>query len=306
MAADLFCIDLGGTEVKYGIVTGEEQVLAAGSCPTPYRDAAHLIELLTALTEESRARARIGGIAVSLPGSASRDEAGTVVRSGAIGYLRGVPLGQALKERTGMPCALENDGRCGTLGEYRAGALRGSHCGVALVIGTSLGGGIVMDGKLIRGRSDFAGRFAHVLTRDRDGCYTGLGRLIGKEGLRRAVVSACGLPADAPLSGYEIFERVERGDKAARRGLDDFCLPIAALISSIQAILDPDTVVIGGGISSRPILLTAIQEQLNRLDQDYFIPRPASRVVLAQLGNQANLIGAAHVWRTRYKEEAAV
>lgn len=182
---------------------------------------------------------QVDGIAVSLPGSPYGNE-GIVRRGGALKYLRGFPLGEALHKASGLPVTLENDGRCAALGEYCAGALQNAHCGVMLVIGTSLGGGILLDGDILDGFQSFAGRFSHLLVEDSAGNLVRVGELIGKEGLRRAVVSACGLSKDTPLTGFEIFERINSGDSAAQKGLDDFCRPIALLVSNLQIILDPD------------------------------------------------------------------
>lgn len=164
--------------------------------------------------------------------------------------------------------------------------------GVMLVIGTSLGGGILLDGDILDGFQSFAGRFSHLLVEDSAGNLVRVGELIGKEGLRRAVVSACGLSKDTPLTGFEIFERINSGDSAAQKGLDDFCRPIALLVSNLQIILDPDQIVLGGGISAQPTLLESVQRQLNQISAWSSVSRPVSHVELSKLGNRANLVGA--------------
>lgn len=292
----LFAIDIGGTDIKYGVVTPENDVISAGRIPTPYETPEHLVTLLVRLV--SQCPEQVSGIAVSLPGSPC-GEAGIVQRGGALKYLRGFPLGQALHEASGLPVTLENDGRCAALGEYCAGALQNTHCGIMLVIGTSLGGGILLDGEILDGFQSFAGRFSHLLTKDSAGNLVRAGDLIGKEGLRRAVVSTCGLPEKTPLTGFEIFARINSGDSAAQKGLDNFCRPIALLVSNLQVILDPDQIVLGGGISAQPALLESVQRQLSGLSEGSPIPRPVSNIVLSQLGNRANLIGAAEVWRRK-------
>lgn len=297
MSNHLFAIDIGGTDIKYGVVTPENAVISAGRIPTPYKTPEHLVTLLVRLV--SQCPEQVSGIAVSLPGSPCGDE-GIVQRGGALKYMRGFPLGEALHKASDLPVTLENDGRCAALGEYCAGALQNTHCGVMLVIGTSLGGGILLNGKILDGFQNFSGRFSHLLTKDSAGNLVRVGDLIGKEGLRRAVVSACGLPQDTPLTGFEIFERINSGDSAAQKGLDNFCSPIALLVSNLQVILDPDRIVLGGGISAQPALLESVQRQLSGLSEDSPIPRPVSNVILSKLGNQANLLGAAEVWRRKY------
>lgn len=296
MSNNLFAIDIGGTDIKYGVVTPENDIISSGRIPTPYETPDHLVNLLIQLASQFTEQVR--GIAVSLPGSPC-GETGVVQRGGALKYLRGFPLGQALHKASGLPATLENDGRCAALGEYCAGALQNTHCGVMLVIGTSLGGGILLDGEILDGFQSFAGRFSHLLVEDSAGNLVRVGDLIGKEGLRRAVIQACHLPENTPLTGFDIFERINSGDTAAQKGLDNFCLPIALLISNLQVILDPDRIVLGGGISAQPALLESVQRQLTKLSGASPIPRPVSNVALSPLGNHANLLGAAEVWRRK-------
>lgn len=296
MSNNLFAIDIGGTDIKYGVVTPENDVISTGKIPTPYETPEHLVNLLVQLVLQCPEQ--VDGIAVSLPGSPYGNE-GIVRRGGALKYLHGFPLGEALHKASGLPATLENDGRCAALGEYCAGALQNAHCGVMLVIGTSLGGGILLDGDILDGFQSFAGRFSHLLVEDSAGNLVRVGDLIGKEGLRRAVVSACGLSKDTPLTGFEIFERINSGDSAAQKGLDDFCRPIALLVSNLQIILDPDQIVLGGGISAQPTLLKSVQRQLNQISAWSSVSRPVSHVELSKLGNRANLVGAAEVCRRR-------
>lgn len=144
MSNNLFAIDIGGTDIKYGVVTPENDVISTGKTPTPYETPEHLVNLLVQLVLQCPEQ--VDGIAVSLPGSPYGNE-GIVRRGGALKYLRGFPLGEALHKASGLPATLENDGRCAALGEYCAGALQNAHCGVMLVIGTSLGGGILLDAR---------------------------------------------------------------------------------------------------------------------------------------------------------------
>lgn len=296
MSNNLFAIDIGGTDIKYGVVTPENDIISSGRIPTPYETPEHLVNLLIQLASQFTEQVR--GIAVSLPGSPC-GETGVVQRGGALKYLRGFPLGQALHKASGLPATLENDGRCAALGEYCAGALKNTHCGVMLVIGTSLGGGILLDGEILDGFQSFAGRFSHLLVEDSAGNLVRVGDLIGKEGLRRAVIQACHLPENTPLTGFDIFERINSGDPAAQKGLDDFCRSIALLVSNLQVILDPDRIILGGGISAQPALLESVQRQLTKLSGTSPISRPVSNVALSPLGNHANLLGAAEVWRRK-------
>lgn len=158
---EYFGIDVGGTAVKWAVLGEDFSIRERGSLPTDFATADEAVEALTGLIEPYRDR--VSAVGVSAPGGIYEDDAdGTIHRGGALTYMDGCPLGKLLRERFDMPVAVNNDGKCCALGEYAAGALRGCRTGVVLAIGTGIGGGIVIDGRVLRGAHGFAGEFSFL------------------------------------------------------------------------------------------------------------------------------------------------
>lgn len=293
---EYFGIDVGGTAVKWAVLGEDFSIRERGSLPTDFATADEAVEALAGLVEPYRDR--VSAVGVSAPGGIYEDDAdGTIHRGGALTYMDSCPLGKMLHERFGIPVAVNNDGKCCALGEYAAGALRGHRIGVVLAIGTGIGGGIVIDGHVLRGSHGFAGEFSFLrndVTRAAapDNVFAGTG---GWRALRDAAVAEKGLPADTAVDGRRVFEWIEAGDQAAQRALDRYACTFDAMLVNLQAVLDPEVFVIAGGISCHPELIDALRSQMPAALAGYEgflagIPMP--QVKVAELGNDANLYGA--------------
>lgn len=293
----VFAVDLGGTNVKWGLIEGA-RVLRRGVTPTAFGSADELIGAIADVAEGLGPDA-FEGIGVSVPGSVSEeDPSGTVSRGGALPYLDGCPLGQLLAERLGVPAFVGNDGKSCALGEYEYGALRGSRVGVVLAVGTGIGGGIVIEGRVLHGAHCFAGEFS-FLSNDVNGPF-GLGGVFGSTGgwmgLRDLVLEEKGIADATGVDGHMIFEWIDAGDEAARRGLARYARAFDRWLMNLQAVLDPDVFAIAGGISARPALIRVLRDEMPAEVAHYgrltpLLPHP--NVVAAELGNDANLFGAA-------------
>ncbi len=299
----IFSIDLGGTAVKYAVVetiNGTYSIKESGSFPTPYQGADYLISQLADLVNCHRSSFPLSGIAISTPGSVSGKD-GIIFRGGKLRYLDQVPMGYLISNATSLPCTVENDGHCGLIGEYIAGALKGCSYGAMIVIGTSIGGGIVLNGKILTGAHNFAGKFAHLITfptTDTNN-YSYFGVDNGRDGLASLVRRHTNLSEEEPLTGYQIFDMAESGNQKVLSALRKYCHMLAIQLCNIQITIDPEIIAIGGGISSRTILLNILKEELFSLCHSFPIKRPVPNICLALLGNDANLIGASKVWSER-------
>ena len=142
-----FGIDVGGTEVKWAIMDEDFNFVGdRGSIKTDFSSAEEAVEAFASLVEPYRDQ--VVAIGMSVPGSVMEDDPdGTIHRGGALTYMDQCPLAKLMRERFGMPVAVNNDGKCAGLGEYAAGALKGTRFGVTIGIGTGIAGGIVIDGK---------------------------------------------------------------------------------------------------------------------------------------------------------------
>lgn len=293
---EYFGIDVGGTAVKWAVLGENFSIRARGSLPTGFTTAEETVEALIGLVEPYRDR--ISAVGVSAPGGIYEgDLDGTIHRGGSLTYMDGCPLGKIMRERLGVPVAVNNDGKCCALGEYAAGALRGTRFGVVLAIGTGIGGGIVIDGKVLRGAHCFAGEFSFLRNdvmrpASMESTFAGTG---GWRALRDAAVAEKGLPEDSPVDGRRVFEWIESGDADAQRALDRYARTFDAQLVNLQAVIDPEVFVIAGGISCHPELIDALRKQMPIALAGYEgglagIPEP--QIKAAELGNDANLVGA--------------
>lgn len=293
---EYFGIDVGGTAVKWAVLGEDFSIRERGSLPTDFATADEAVEALTGLIEPCRDR--VSAVGVSAPGGIYEDDAdGTIHRGGALTYMDGCPLGKLLRERFDMPVAVNNDGKCRALGEYAAGALRGCRTGVVLAIGTGIGGGIVIDGRVLRGAHGFAGEFSFLRNDVRqpasgDRMFSSTG---GWRALRDLAVAEKDLPADGTVDGRRVFEWIEAGDEAAQRALDRYACTFDAMLVNLQAVLDPEVFAIAGGISCHPELIDALRDQMPAALEGYegvLAGIPVPQVKAAELGNDANLYGA--------------
>ena len=295
--------DIGGTAIKWATLTEDLAFVEHGSIPTDFSTSGQVIDALAQVAEPRLGA--IDAVGVSVPGSVyDDDEDGTVHRGGALPYMNDVPLARELRERLDRPVAVCNDGKCCALGEYAAGALKGTHVGVAVALGTGVGGGIVIDGRVLNGPHAFAGELSFMLNDTNR--PMGMDNLFGMTGswytLRALVLEEKGIAPDDPayrdVDGRTIFEWVNDGDEAARRGLDAYARGIDRQLLNLQAVIDPDVFAIAGGISSQQALIDALNDQMRKEAEESLTGMlalvPVPRIVQAQLGNDANLYGAAY------------
>lgn len=309
----LLGIDIGGTSIKWAVVSEGYEFGERGSVDTPYDGPEALVDALARLAEPWRGG--VEGIGISAPGginSFAADPDGTIHRGGALTFMDGVPLGRLMRERCNLPVTVANDGKCCALGEYAAGALAGTSVGCVLAIGTGIGGGIVVDGRVLTGATGFAGEFSFLSGRvdlpfEPETCFAVTN---GWRGLRALVADELGIVDEAELEqldGRRIFAMLAAGasqaateeDAAAaaavRRGLDRYAELFDRWLVNLQCVIDPEVFAIGGGISGQAALFEAFERQMDGVLARYTgivsgVPRP--RVVPARLGNDANIYGA--------------
>lgn len=300
-----FAADVGGTAVKWAVVTPEYQVVKKGSFPMEFTDGDSLLSAIAGTAGQQKEA--FAGAGISMPGTLFDDEDGVVHGGGHLRFMNQVPMGKSLRERLGIPVYVENDGKSCALGEYAVGALRGHRIGVVMVLGSGVGGGIVIDGNVYKGAHCFAGEMSFVQlrpgsTQDMTQRFGGSGGW--KTGLLRNVLEEKGYPADTELDGNGIFELINGGDEAAIRGLRRYAADIAMQIWNLQAILDPEIFAIGGGISEQPALMAAIQEAIDEMvEQNSLKQFPVPVVMRCEHGNDANLLGAVYRCRQRMQEQ---
>lgn len=281
-----FVIDIGGSSVKYG-VWQEDKLTAAGNFPTPATWDALKHEFIRIWRDLSARFDGIHAVGVSVPG-VPRQEEGMIGGASSVAYLHEVPFAAELTELFSLPVWMENDAKCAALAEITYGAAKRMHNALFVIIGTGIGGTLLIDGKILRGHHLFGGEFGMMLINGRDE-WAKLGSAVH---MARKVSLLKGLPENA-YSGEQVFQLAEAGDAVAEKAVEELYHALAVGIYNLQYIIDPEAIVIGGGISEHPDLIANIERHLREI-MTYGQRSPLfPQLKTCQFGSEANLIGAA-------------
>ena len=292
--------DIGGTEIKYSVMDEQLNRTNAGSVPTPQDTQAHFLDTLYALYAPHRDE--VEGIAIAMPGFVNT-ETGYLSNGGALLYNYGSPVGQLIREKCGCPVSLENDGKAAAIAELRAGALQGCSNAAVFIIGTGVGGGIIANGELVRGRDFTAGEYSFVNTNA--DAWDAPDKNMACQCSTRALLdwyrSRKGLPKDAPMNGRVFFEAANAGEPEALEVLQRFCRAVAIQIFNLTVLLDVEKVAIGGGISKQPLLLNGLRKAYDELfasrgDMIYMRGLPRTEIVPCAFSSEANQVGALYAY----------
>jgi len=301
-------VDLGGTNIAAGIVSDDGKVLAKKSVPTGAHrgsDAvmSDIILLCNELVCESAFPVRHVGI--GCPGTVNSKE-GIVLLAPNINF-KDVPVSRQMSRLLNIPVYLDNDANCAALGEAKFGAARGSQNSVIITLGTGIGGGIVIGGKVYTGTFFGAGEVGHQIIHaggnvcgcGRRGCweaYASASSLIrqAKRWAHRITTSMIAEMAGGDMDQVTakiIFDAAGAGDGLAREVIDEYVNNLCIGMSNLINIFQPDVMVIGGGVSGHGQgLLDAIG---CRIPDMVFNSDIVTKFVIAELGNDAGIVGAA-------------
>ena len=311
-------IDIGGTKVAGGVVDAQGTVLRRARRDTPHRSTSPRVveDTIVSVVEELLAEQpdRVRAVGIGAAGFVAADRA-TVVFAPHLSW-RNEPLREALGRRLALPIFVDNDANASVWAEHRFGAGRGESHLVMVNLGTGIGGGIVLDGAVVRGRFGIAGEFGHMqVVPDGIRCECGnrgcweqyaSGNALVREA--RALISAGspvvtdlvdrvgGRPED--LTGPLVTEAARDGDPLARELLAEVGRWLGIGMADLAAALDPGTFVIGGGVSAAGDLLLGPAREAFRRQLTGRGYRPEAAIVAAELGNEAGLVGAADLART--------
>lgn len=293
----ILSIDIGGTAVKMGLVDRLGVIHArheASVCYDGYRTPILTTVIREARTFLARERAQAEGIGVSATGQVD-DRLGAVIgTNGKIPNYEGAQIKRDMESAFGVPVCALNDANAAALGECFAGRARGMDNALMVTLGTGVGGGIVLGGKIFGGTRGIAGELGHfTLYQDGILCPCGKRGCFESYAATTALVRlATEKTGESGLNGRVIFERARAGDAAMLAVLDRWIGDIAAGLSGLVHIFNPQIVLIGGGVSAQETLLI---EPLRTRVLAQVMPRFAEglRIEAATLGNDAGLIGAA-------------
>ncbi|MBB1063507.1 ROK family protein [Limosilactobacillus fastidiosus] len=290
MQRQYLSIDIGGTTIKSARIDHSGNIMTKGKLMTP-RSKDAFIQALQMIIRENP---MITAICVSVPGIVD-PQTGNVQFTGVLSYMGEFHLSEYLEKTTKLPVYVGNDANCATLAELWLGNLVGVDYGAVITLGTSVGGGIVINGKLLHGPHSRAGELSAMVTnRDNpDVEQRTVGATTSAVKMVEMITRAYNL-SDL-TDGRQAFQKISAHDPLAWKIFEEYCRRVAYLIINLQAVLDLEVVLIGGGISVQPILIKEIKTQFvkvqksdRRLMADITMPI----IKAANFGNEANLLGA--------------
>lgn len=284
-------IDLGGTKTEGVILDADGRELYRRRVPTDQSSYGTVLDGVNRLYAVLRSQASDAPhtLGIGTPGSISRLTG--LMRNSNTLCLNGQPVGADLRARLGRNFTLENDANCFALAEARAGAGAGHRVVFGVILGTGCGGGIVIDGRLHAGHQSLAGEWGHT-TIDPHGpeCYCGqrgcVETYLSGSGLERAHFDAAGFR----MAAHEIVAAAEAGEPTCRALMDGWFDAFGRALANLVAVLDPDIIVLGGGLSNVEALYT---RGVAEVERRVFGGEFATPIVKHRLGDSAGVIGAA-------------
>lgn len=291
-------IDMGGTKIEIIALDEGGAALLRRRVPTPsgYEEG---LDAVQNLVEEAEEELGIrGSVGVGIPGAISPKTG--LVKNANSTWLIGKALDRDLADRLGRPVRLMNDANCFALSEAVDGAAAGAGVVFGAILGTGVGGGIVVGGRPLAGAARIAGEWGHnPLPWPREDELPGALCYCGKHGCIETFCSGPGLARDhlertgEALGGAEIAAAAERGDAGARATLERHLDRLARSLATVVNVLDPDVVVLGGGVSNLPELPSRLAAELPRW---VFSDEVATRIVRNEHGDSSGVRGAAWLW----------
>jgi fructokinase len=300
-------IDLGGTKIE-GVAfgwDGTERARARIPAPRPSSGsggASDYLRTLAAIVEVvgtiEKAAGERGSVGVGIPGTIS--PATGLVKNANSTWLNGRPLGEDLPKLLGRPVRFANDANCFALSEATDGAAAGAHVVFGVIIGTGTGGGVAVNGRVVTGANAIGGEWGHnPLPAPDDEERPGPPCYCGRSGCIETFLSGSGLARDYADAGGDRIEadaiasRAHSGEERAIAALDRYADRMARALASVINIIDPDIIVLGGGLSNIDRLYESVPARWARY---IFSDRVVTRLARAKHGDSSGVRGAAWLW----------
>jgi glucokinase len=309
--AEAIGIDLGGTKMLLGVLGPEPEALWESREGSAGESEEELVELVVREIGEARAaRGGVGVVGMGIPATIDRERG--VALSAVNLPIENLPLRDLIAERTGLPAFLDNDANVAALAEHLYGAARGARNAVMLTIGTGIGGGLILDGRLYRGATGAGAELGHMSI-DLDGprcqgncpgrgCAETMasGTALGREGraaAERDPDSVLGrvLAGGGRVDGVAVTAAAREGDRTAIGVFDRVGKNLGVALANYANIFEPEVIVVGGGVMAAGDLL--LEPARSELSVRALPPMSRTPVVPAELGEDAGMIGAAAMAR---------
>lgn len=313
-------VDLGGTKVLSAVIDPDGKILSRAKVRTQADSGVENVldriadSIRGAVESAALALCDIAGMTIASPGPLD-SEKGIVIDAPNLGGWKNVPLADGIHQRIGVRTFVENDVDAGTLGEFVYGAARGASSVLGVFVGTGIGGGVIIDGKLVRGASGISGEIGHIIVRE-GGAKCGCGlkgcmeAYAGRKSMARWMLQAVengeeSMLAEAltedimKLKSRRLRKAWKAEDPLTRRALERACRFLGAGIGSVINLLSPEVIVMGGGVYEAlgEELLPILVREIKRNTLEACMRNV--RIVLAELGDDAVILGAAVMTRRR-------
>ena len=311
MAKNRIGIDVGGTNVKIALVDSDGKIGYSNTIPTRAEmgyeyTINNMKQAIRDLMTETKLSAKdIEGIGFGLPGQADFKSGIVRLITNIPGWVE-IPLAKMIEDEFHIPIRIDNDVRCAALGELNFGAGKGCENLICITVGTGIGSGLIINGKLVRGASNAAGEIGHIKLQMHDGPICGC----GDTGCLEAFASGPSIVAMAEeyilggkstkyremanggaITPFIVAEAAKAGDPVARRIFTRMGEYIGIGMASVVNLLNPERIIVGGGVADAgDILLNPLKETIKKRAMK--IAGETVQVVPAQLGNTAGVIGA--------------
>ncbi|WP_045798514.1 ROK family protein [Streptococcus equinus] len=279
-------LDIGGTYIKYGLVDETGKISDKNKIKTPDNLRGFILQVGKIIDSNHE----IAGIGISTPG---RVDKGIIYFGGSVPYLDEIPLKTVFESEYSLPVTIINDGKAAALAEHLFGSLQNIQNGAVLVLGTAVGGGLIINGKLLLGSRGQAGEVSFMVE---NMSAIPEERMVGENCSAVAFVRRASevLGLETP-DGFTVFGSLKERDVRTLPLFEMYCRSIAVAIVNLQSVLDLDKVALGGGISAQPLLIKEVKRQYSL----FLIEHEAlaqtlnwPEIVKTKFGNDANLLGA--------------
>lgn len=278
--------DWGGTEIKYALMNEDAEILDQNAVPSPLKEDTRDIFLSMLDDVVSLYQDDIDGIAISSPGIIDADK-GVIEGISTFPYMNGFSV-SVLEERYHLPVTIDNDAKCAACAELWQGSLEGIQYGAVLIVGTHLGGTLILDGKIYRGMHNSAGEYSSVC----------IGKNLYADVLGTPLLCkklSESLHSDHICDGKEAFTYINAG-----KGIDalkEYADELAVFLFDLNMILDLEKISIGGGISKQDVFIESLKESVKKTaashpDVKQGVKLPVPVIDVCRYYNEANVIGA--------------
>lgn len=286
--------DIGGTDIKYGLVDETGTIVTKSRLETP-DDGDVIFETLHSVIKNYEKEYRIDAVGVSVPGVVTDD--GFMVTAGAIGDFYGINLKETLETLTGKAVFIENDANSAALAEKWIGNAKHYKNSLTVVVGTGIGGGVIINDALYRGGNFSAGEFGFMIVNPIENEDTRAATYTMVSSVQFGLIEPYQtLVNDMSVDGLKIYERAAKGDVQAQTIIESFYQKLAIGIFNIAVTLDPEIILIGGAISTNTLFMEGISRHVLKLKNDHvnlgLMKFP--EITHCQFLNDAGIIGAAY------------